>query len=118
VLSGSGGTVTKSGAGTVTFTQNNTYTGATTVDAGRLVVNGSQSSSAVTVNSGGASLAGSGTVGALTVSGLLAPGTSVGTLNAGSTTFNGGGALELEIFDWVNSAGTGWDCSPSPATSP
>jgi autotransporter-associated beta strand protein len=109
VLSGSGGTVTKSGAGTVTFTQNNTYTGATTVDAGRLVVNGSQSSSAVTVNSGGASLAGSGTVGALTVSGLLAPGTSVGTLNAGSTTFNGGGALELEIFDWVNSAGTGWD---------
>ena len=109
VLSGSGGTVTKSGAGTVTFTQNNTYTGSTTVSGGRLVVNGSQSSSAVTVNSGGASLAGTGTVGALTVSGLLAPGTSIGTLSAGNTTFSGGGALELEIFDWVNTAGTGWD---------
>jgi autotransporter-associated beta strand protein len=108
VLSGTGGTVRKTGSGTVTFSQNNTYTGATTVSEGRLVVNGSQGSSAVTVESG-ASLGGSGTVGGLTVSGLLAPGNSIGTLSAGNTTFNGGGSFELEIFDWVNTAGTGWD---------
>jgi autotransporter-associated beta strand protein len=108
LMSGSGGTLTKSGIGTVTLTANNTYTGATTVGAGRLVVNGSQGSSAVTVSSG-ASLAGTGTVGGLTVSGLVAPGNSIGTLSAGSTVFNGGGSFELEMFDWVNSAGTGWD---------
>jgi autotransporter-associated beta strand protein len=108
LMSGSGGTLTKSGIGTVTLTANNAYTGATTVGAGRLIVNGSQGSSAVTV-SNGASLGGSGTVGALTVSGLLAPGNSIGTLSAGNTVFNGGGSFELEMFDWVNSAGTGWD---------
>ena len=108
LMSGTGGTLTKSGNGTVTLTANNTYTGATTIGGGRLVVNGSQGSSAVTVASG-ASLGGSGTVGALTVSGLVAPGNSIGTLSAGNTTFNGGGSFELEIFDWVNSPGTGWD---------
>lgn len=108
LISGAAGTLTKSGSGTVTFTANNTYTGATTVSGGRLIVNGSQTNSAVTVNSG-ASLGGSGAVGALTVSGLVAPGNSIGTLSAGNTVFNGGGSLELEIFDWVNSAGTGWD---------
>jgi autotransporter-associated beta strand protein len=107
VISG-GGTLTKSGSGTVTLTNNNTYNGATTVSGGRLVVNGSQSSSAVTVNIG-ASLGGTGTVGGLTVSGLLAPGNSIGTLNAGSTTLNGGGSFQLEVFDWINNAGTGWD---------
>lgn len=108
LMSGTGGTLTKSGSGTVTFTANNTYTGATTVSGGRLIVNGSQTSSAVTVNNG-ASLGGSGTVGGLTVSGLVAPGNSIGTLSAGNTVFNGGGSFELEIFDWVNTAGTGWD---------
>ncbi len=108
LMSGTGGTLTKSGSGTVALTANNTYTGTTTVSGGRLVVNGSQGSSAVTVNSG-ASLGGTGTVGALTVSGLLAPGNSIGTLSAGSTTFNGGGSFELEIFDWLNAPGTGWD---------
>ena len=108
LMSGAAGTLTKSGSGTVTLTANNTHTGATTVSGGRLIVNGSQTNSAVTVNNG-ASLGGSGTVGALTVSGLLAPGNSIGTLSAGNTVFNGGGSFELEIFDWVNTAGTGWD---------
>jgi len=108
LMSGTGGTLTKSGTGTVTLSANNSYTGATTIGGGRLIVNGSQSSSAVTVNSG-ASLGGSGTVGALTVSGLLAPGNSIGTLSAGNTVFNGGGSFELEVFDWVSTAGTGWD---------
>ena len=108
LMSGTGGTLTKSGAGTVTLTANNSYTGATTIGGGRLIVNGSQGSSAVTV-SNGASLGGSGTVGALTVSGLVAPGNSIGTLNAGNTVFDGGGSLELEMFNWTSTAGTGWD---------
>ena len=107
-MSGTGGTLTKTGAGTVTLTANNTYTGATMIGGGRLVVNGAQSSSAVTI-SNGSSLGGTGTVGALTVSGLIAPGTSIGTLSAGNTVFNGGGSLELEVFNWTGTAGSGWD---------
>jgi uncharacterized protein with beta-barrel porin domain len=53
----------------------NTYSGATTVSAGTLVVNGSIANSAVTVASG-ATLAGTGTVGATTINpgGIFAPG--------------------------------------------
>ena len=103
-----GGRFQKAGAGTLILSASNSYTGATTVSAGRLVVNGTNTSSAVTVNSG-ASLGGSGRVGALTVSGLVAPGNSIGTLSAGSTVFNGGGSFELEMHDWTGVAGTGWD---------
>ena len=60
------GGVHKLGLGSLTLTANNTYSGPTTVDAGKLFVNGTQGSSAVTVNSGG-TLSGSGTVGPLTV---------------------------------------------------
>ena len=58
--------ITQSGAGTTVLTNTNTYTGPTTVNAGRLVVNGilapsNSSTSAVTVNKGG-TLAGTGTI--------------------------------------------------------
>ena len=107
-VSGSGALI-KSGNGTLIMTAENTYSGATTVESGRLVVNGTNANSIVTVESG-ASLSGTGSVGGgLIVGGLLAPGNSVGTLTAGNTTFDGGGAFELEVFDWVSSAGTGWD---------
>jgi autotransporter-associated beta strand protein len=107
VMSGTGG-MTKSGAGTLTMSGVNTFSGATTISAGELVVNGTNASSAVTVSSS-TTLSGSGQVGGLTVSGLLSPGNSIGTLSAGSTTFNGGGSFQLEIFDWTSSGGTGWD---------
>jgi autotransporter-associated beta strand protein len=74
--------ITKVGIATWALTGNNTYSGLTTVSAGRLLVNGNQSiaTNLVTVASG-ATLGGSGIVGGITVvSGVLAPGTSIGTL--------------------------------------
>lgn len=107
VMSGTG-SVIKSGAGTLTNTANSTYSGATTVQAGRFVVNGTNTNTTTTINSG-AYLGGTGRVGAVTVGGTIAPGNSVGKLNAGSTVFDTAGAYDLEMFNWSNSAGTGWD---------
>ena len=60
-----GGTLalTKTASGTLTLSNTNTYTGATTVNAGTLLVNGSQSGSTVTVNSGAILGGTNGTVG-------------------------------------------------------
>jgi len=82
IMSGAG-SLTKVGSGTFTLTNAQTFTGATAIDAGTLQVNGSLSaSSAVTVASA-ATLAGSGTIGGLVTvlgGGIVAPGTSPGTL--------------------------------------
>jgi len=83
-LGNSGGvvnSVVKNGAGTAVLTGTNSYTGSTTVNSGRLVVNGNISTSLTTVKSG-ASLGGSGTVAATTVEsgGTIDLGSSVGNL--------------------------------------
>jgi autotransporter-associated beta strand protein len=54
-------------AGITTLTANNTYTGATTISGGALIVNGSIASSNLTTVNSGAALIGSGTVGSTTV---------------------------------------------------
>jgi autotransporter-associated beta strand protein len=74
VVSDSGGAgLTKAGAGTLLLQADNTYTGTTTVQAGLLVVDGTQASSNVTLSGG--TLGGVGTVGAITASGgTLRPG--------------------------------------------
>jgi autotransporter-associated beta strand protein len=109
------GTVTKLGAGTITLTANNTYTGATAIDGGKLVVDGSLSaSSAVAINSGG-TLGGHGTVGAVTINsgGTISPGNSPGTMNSLTETWNGGGTYVWELNDATGTkgatSGTGWD---------
>ena len=100
-----GGEFQQNGPGTTILTAINTYTGATTVNAGTLVVNGSIANSAVTVNSG-ALLAGTGTVGATTIKsgGTFAPGNSPGTMTvAGNLAFQSG-ALYLVQVNTANGA--------------
>jgi len=86
-ISGSSG-LTKSLGGTLDLTAANpSYTGATTVGAGTLLVDGNSSSTAVTVNSG-ATLGGIGTVGSITATGATvnpgdsAPGILIDSGNA------------------------------------
>jgi autotransporter-associated beta strand protein len=110
VLSGSQG-MTKSGQGTLTLSGTNSYSGTTAVEAGTLVVNGSITNSATTVQSG-AVLGGSGAVGATTIlsGGTIAPGESPGTLtNIGNLTWSGGGSYDWEIFNVTGPPGTEWD---------
>lgn len=89
-----GGTLNKTGTGTLTLAGANLYTGATTVDAGTLNITGSlAASSAVSVNTG-AVLAGTGSVGSVSINsgGTLAPGDSTpfSSLNLGSLTLHAG----------------------------
>ncbi len=85
------GGLTKTGNGTMELSAAvNNYTGATVVDAGKLIVNGSISGSAVTVNAAGI-LGGNAITGALTVAGgTVAPGNSVGTVTTPTLTLSGG----------------------------
>ena len=111
VISGTGA-VTKSGAGTLTLTASNSYTGATTVSNGTLAVNGSIAS-ATTVQDG-ATLAGSGSVGSTIVNAnaTIAPGNSPGKLTInGDLTWKDGGAYDWEVFrvSGEGTAGTDWD---------
>ena len=103
VISGSG-TLDKQGAGTLTLSGANTYSGTTTVSVGTLSVNGSTAGGAVSVSSG-ATLAGSGTVGGATTinSGAFhSPGNSPGvqTFTNGLTYSNG------STFVWELTANT------------
>ena len=96
--------VTKSGTGTWTLSGLNTYTGATTVNAGTLMVSGSISGSAVTVNTSATLGGAGGTIGALNVTagGTLAPGASIGTLNSSDAIFASNATFALEINTTAN----------------
>lgn len=110
VVSGTGGLL-KEGGGRLNFESESTYTGATTVAAGELQVNGSITSSAVTVEDG-AKLSGVGSVGSATIGdgATISPGTSPGELTInGDLTWSGGGNYDWEILSLTAGAGTGWD---------
>jgi autotransporter-associated beta strand protein len=99
VIASTGGAMglTKIGTGVLTLSGSNTYTGPTSIAAGRLAVNGSLAS-AVTV-AGGATLGGSGRLaGSLTGDGLIAPGNSPGILTVdGQITPTGSTSFAFEL---------------------
>jgi autotransporter-associated beta strand protein len=99
---GQNGTLTKVGAGALTLAGTSTYSGATTVSGGTLFVTGSIAGSAVTVNNTatlGSGTGITGTTGAVVANsgGTLSPGGSIGSLNSGTVTLNGGSTFKLEI---------------------
>lgn len=107
-----GGDLIKRGAGNLSLTGVSSYTGATTVEAGTLGVNGSIASSSLTTVNAGAALGGNGTVGTTLINGgALAPGNSIGTLNvSGNLTFTAASSYMVELSpssaDRVNVSGT------------
>jgi fibronectin-binding autotransporter adhesin len=104
VITGTGG-LSKAGTGSLTLTGTSSYSGATTVQAGKLVVNGSLANSVVGIDAG-ATLGGSGTVGGIVAAsgGTVAPGNSIGTLSVtGNVAFAAGSTYQVE----VNAAGQG-----------
>jgi autotransporter-associated beta strand protein len=90
----------KSGVGSLTINNTNTFGGATTVSGGKLIINGSNGSSPITVGSGGL-LGGNGIIsGNTTVNsgGTLSPGNSPGTLTfSNALTLNSGCTNYFEI---------------------
>lgn len=101
IISGNG-TLTKEGTGSLTLSGLNTFSGATYVNNGRLIVNGALAGP-VTVGAS-STLQGNGTTGSLTADGKIAPGNSIGTLTStGAVTFNSGSVYEVEVDSSGNS---------------
>jgi uncharacterized repeat protein (TIGR01451 family) len=99
VISGAGGSLVKTGSGTLTLSGNNTYTGGTTISSGTLLVTGTLTSPVAVAN--GATLAGTGTIAANVAIGsgaTLAPGASPGVITvAGDLTLTTGSTLAFEL---------------------
>ena len=80
----------KTGTGTTTLKATNTYTGATSVNAGKLLINGNVSTSSFTTVASLATVGGTGSMGGLTVQsgGFVAPGGAAAN-STGALTVNG-----------------------------
>lgn len=95
------GPLTKAGIGTMRVTAANIYTGGTEVTAGKLFVNNTTGSGTGTGNvsvAAGATLGGTGIIaGNVNVSGVLAPGASIETLQVNAANFLSGSTLSIEL---------------------
>ncbi len=108
-ITGTRMSVTKEGSGTTTLTGANTYSQATTVNEGALLVHGSLGATVVTVSSG-ATFGGNGVhTGTISLQGTVSPGASTGTFTTGAATFAGGAGYFWELGDAAGEAGSGWD---------
>jgi len=110
-LDGSGG-LTFAGPGTLTLTGNNTYTGATEVTGGALIVNGTIGSTSSTTVSSGAFLGGTGSivnVVQILSGGTVSPGTAAGRgiLTVGSLDLQPSSRALMQITG--STVGTGYD---------
>ncbi|MFK8113780.1 MAG: autotransporter domain-containing protein [Rubripirellula sp.] len=104
LTTGTASNLNKTGAGTVILEGTNTYNGLTTVDDGRLVINGSIEED-VLVNPG-AVLGGDGLIGGgIFSSGTLAAGNSIGTISTLGDLVVTGGSVEVEIDGGGNTPG-------------
>jgi autotransporter-associated beta strand protein len=93
------GSFTKTGPATLLLSGSNSYNGPTTINQGKLVVDGWLTNSAVTVNSGG-TLSGTGSLTSVTVNagGTLAPGDSQGVLDlSGNLNLASGAVLDYDL---------------------
>jgi len=109
-LSGSGSAVNKIGTGTFTLTGASSYTGPTISSNGVLILNGTNTSTAVTV--GNAFLYGAGSVGSLTISGQFSAGSAsntVGRIAAQGLTLPSNGRMQVNVSAMTGTAGTDWD---------
>jgi autotransporter-associated beta strand protein len=113
---GLGGALVKTGTGTLTLSGANTYSGATTVNAGILEIDGSiAASSLATVNNGG-TLSGTGTVGNTQINsgGVFAPGAAgmpgTSTTVSGNLAFQSGAIYQVFLnpstSTFANATGT------------
>jgi autotransporter-associated beta strand protein len=109
-ITGAGG-LTKVGASALTLSGTGSFTGATNVNAGSLLVNGALTATSNTTAASAATLGGSGSISSnLTVNsgGTLSPGNSPGTLTInGDLAMASGSTLAVEIDGAT--AGTGYD---------
>ncbi len=113
VVAGSGKSLTKTGTGTLTLTGANTYSGGTTVSAGKLLVNnltGSGTGTGALSIGASATLGGSGFINSVTsIAGTLSPGNSPGILTFNSNvTLQSGSQTYIEITG-ATTRGTSYD---------
>ena len=96
----SAASLVKNGGGTLVLTANNTYRGATTVNDGILLINGSTAAQSTITVPSGSTLGGTGTInGPVSVGGgaVVAPGTSPGILSTGNVDFQANSSFDVEI---------------------
>ena len=111
-VNGIGGTASLTTTGGITTaTGTNGYTGATAVNGGALIVNGSIASSSGLTVAAGALVGGNGFLPTTTINGVLSPGNSIGTITVnGNLAIGAGGQYVVEVSptaaDRTNVTGT------------